>query len=85
MKTLKQLAQDAIDVQSACNLSGVVHGFSRAITDLREALSAEGISSTEAINTHPIAVMWADKVGTLTCCMSGFSKSYEAVKELAGK
>lgn len=61
MKTLKQLAQDALDVQSACNLSGVAHGYSRAMTDL-----GEHVSGTDAKNSHPIAVLWADKIASLT-------------------
>lgn len=62
-KTIKQLASDALLVQNACNLSGVVHGFGRAITDLRAALPNAG---TDAINTHPVCVLWADKIASLT-------------------
>jgi hypothetical protein len=35
-RTLAQLAQEALTVQDACNLSGVVHGWSRSISRLRE-------------------------------------------------
>lgn len=58
-----QLAQEALDVQNACNLSGVVHGFSRAITNLRELNPSEG---TDWINGHPICLLWADKIAHLT-------------------
>jgi hypothetical protein len=61
-KTMKQLAQDALNVQDACNLSAVVHGFSRTITDLRELVT----SGTDAINQHPICILWADKIASLT-------------------
>jgi hypothetical protein len=57
--TMRELAKQALDVQDACNLSGVVHGFSRAITRLRELLPNAG---TDEINHHPIAVLWADKI-----------------------
>jgi hypothetical protein len=60
-RTLKQLAQEALDVQNACNLSGVVHGFARAMGDLMEHTK-----STDERNRHPIAVLWADKVAHLT-------------------
>lgn len=55
MKNLKMLAQDALDVQNACNLSGVVKGFSRAIADLH-ALE---------LYDHPIYKLWADKISSL--------------------
>ena len=61
MKTLKQLAQEALDVQNACNLSGVAHSFARAMTDLAD----HGIHG-DARNTHPISVLWADKIAHLT-------------------
>ena len=57
--TIKALAKEAISVQDACNLSGVIHAFSRAMTDLRE------ITGT-MVNHHPIAIVWADKVASLT-------------------
>jgi hypothetical protein len=66
MRTIQDLAKEAIQVQDACNLSGVVHGFSRAITELREILRATGGDlSTDAVNTHPICRMWASKIHDL--------------------
>ena len=62
-RTLAMLAEEADFVQSACNLSGVVHGFSRAISRLRQLHPNEG---TEFFNTHPICVLWADKIKDLT-------------------
>lgn len=62
-KTMKELAREALAVQDACNLSGVVHGFSRAITNLRELLPNAG---TDAINHHPVCLLWADKIAHLT-------------------
>ena len=60
---MNKLISDALAVQNACNLSGVVHGFSRAMTALREALPSAG---TDEINRHPVAVLWADKIAHLT-------------------
>ena len=80
MKTLKQLADEAMRVQDACNLSGVVHSFSRAITDLRACLPE---ASTDTINGHPICVVWADKIAHLTGTQGDsidvVSASYRAV------
>jgi len=65
-RTIKELAQEALDVQNACNLSGVVHSFSRAMTDLRELARAEGWEGTREINTHPISLLFSSKVASLT-------------------
>lgn len=84
MKTLKDLAQDALFVQDACNLSGVVHSFSRAMTDLRANLPN---ASTDEINQHPIAVMYSSKIQSLTDSDSAltFSRAYNKVCEIAEK
>lgn len=60
-KTLKQLAQEALDVQNACNLSGVAQAFARAMIDL-----GEHTKGTDERNRHPVAVLWADKIAHLT-------------------
>lgn len=82
-KTIKELAQDALDVQSACNLSGVIHAFSRTITKLRELLPGVG---TDAINTHPICILWSDKIaaltGTQTIGHDNVSAAYDAIYKL---
>jgi len=87
MKTLKQLAQESLDVQNACNLSGVVHSFSRAMTDLRAILSVEEGFSTDKLNTHPIAVLYSSKIGSLTGSdnMLQCNQAYDAVMELKRK
>lgn len=50
-RSLRDLAREALDVQDASNLSGVVHGWSRSISELRALLPAAG---TADINCHPI-------------------------------
>ena len=83
-RTIQELAQEAIDVQNACNLSGVVHGFSRAITELRELSPDKG---TTWINEHPICALWADKIAHLTRTQNIndiVSNSYRAVYEIVG-
>ena len=81
-KTIKQLAQDALNVQDACNLSGVVHGFSRAMSDLCTL-----VPNTGERNTHPIAILWADKIAHLTGIQdlgnSVTMRAYDACHELA--
>ena len=84
MKTLRDLAKDALAVQDACNLSGVVISFAKAISDLRENLPSAG---TAAINHHPICILWADKIASLTqiqgADLTHVSQAYKIVKELA--
>lgn len=48
--TIKQMAQSALDVQSACNLSGVVYSFANIVKSMRES----GMD-TPTCNTHPRA------------------------------
>ena len=78
MKTIQELSKEALQVQDACNLSGVVHGFSRAMTDLRELSRQEGWEGTDNLNSHPIAVLWSSKIASLTGSdqASAFAKAY---------
>lgn len=81
MKTLKQLANDALAVQDACNLSGVVHSFSRAMSDLRDVVPGEG---TAFYNRHPVAVLYANKIADMTGCesLANFSAAFDACMAL---
>jgi hypothetical protein len=91
-KTMQQLAQEAIDVQDACNLSGVAHGLSRAVTALWDLSGQKGVHfgpvmSVQEINQHPIVKMWVSKLHDLA--RLGFSdaveyaEAYEKCRELA--
>jgi len=81
-KTIKELAQEALDVQNACNLCGVVQSFARAMIDL-----GEHVKGTDARNAHPITVLWADKVAHLAGIQDigndSTMKAYNAVYALA--
>ena len=83
MTPLQKLAKDALDVQDACNLSGVALGFGRAMVALREAQPEK---DTNFYNTHPVAVLWSSKIASLTGSesMTNFSRAYEACKALVG-
>ena len=82
-KTIKELAQEALDVQNACNLCGVVQSFARAMIDL-----GEHVKGTDARNAHPITVLWADKVAHLAGIQDigndATMKAYNVVYDLAG-
>jgi hypothetical protein len=81
-RTLGELAKEALLVQDACDLSGVVHGFSRAMARLWQLRPNAG---TIALNQHPIVQLWADKVASLAGTQLGEDwapAAYAAVKEL---
>lgn len=75
-RTIEDLCKEAIDIQGACNLSGVVLSFSRAILRLRRIYIDEG---TDFYNSHCVCVMYSSKISSLTNSESSlnFSRSYE--------
>ena len=58
-RTLQQLAREVLLAQAACNLSGVVHSWSRAVKRLRELCPELG---TDGVNRHPLNRLYADKL-----------------------
>lgn len=71
-----ELAREALQVQDACNLSGVVISFARVVPRVRALLEEDarrvgteealrGLTTT-AVNRHPICQLWADKIASLT-------------------
>jgi hypothetical protein len=82
--TMKEAAQMALDVQDACNLSGVVHGFSRVMTFLSDEANRTG-KGTEWKNHHPIAALFSSKIASLTLSesMRLFNIPYGVVEKLA--
>ncbi len=65
-RTEAELVKEAIQVQDACNLSGVVHSFSRAMNRLW-ALAREGEGKgTDWINTHRVSRLYASKIQSLS-------------------
>jgi hypothetical protein len=79
--TMKDAAQLAIDIQGASNLSGVVHSFSRVMTVLWAEANRQG-KGTDWVNRHPIAVLLADKVRSLTG--DDFASAWDECERLAG-
>jgi len=84
MMTIKQAAQSALAVQSASNLSGVVHGFARAMEAVYE-------HEQDALKrrSHPVAVLFATQVAFLTGVASihsdpdAYGDAYRACEEMA--
>ena len=78
-RSMYDLANIALEVQDACNLSGVVLSFSRDISRLRTLLSDLPNFSTEMLNKHPVCVLYSSKIASLTNSESSefFHKAYE--------
>ena len=88
MMTLQEAAQTAIDMQTACNLSGVVGSFSRILTDVLWPEARRQNQGTDWVNQHPIAQMFASKIEDLTRLnydTTNFSRAYDACTALAAK
>jgi hypothetical protein len=72
MKTLRDAAQAALDVQNACNLSGILLSWGRAASIVRETI---GNNCRAEYLRHAINVLFASKVSSLmvvaTDCIGG--------------
>ncbi len=74
--TLKQAAQSAIDVQDACNLSGVAHSMLDAIAAIRD-----DAANTVQVNQHPIVTLFLLKMCELNGCGSTLHETYEPAEK----
>lgn len=83
-QALRRLAQQALQVQSACNMSGIAQTFARVVLELRSLHPEFG---TEMINMHPITQMWVSKLHTLAGMglsdVEQFGSAYKTCEELA--
>jgi hypothetical protein len=84
--TLHKLARDAVAVQDACNLRavlGAAHEASLALGRLPEC------TGTDWINTHPVMVLYADKIASLTGVQNlgneAFGRAYAACLDVGGE
>lgn len=64
-RTEAELIKEAVLVQDACNLSGVVHSFSRSISRLWK-LANETNQGTDWVNTHRVSRLYASKIESLS-------------------
>jgi hypothetical protein len=79
--TIKEAAQTAIDIQDACNLSGVLRAYSEAVHAVFTAAD-----NTEARNRHPVSICFASKVADLagigSLDIDTFGEAFHACQEL---
>ena len=85
--TIQQAARQALDVQDACNLSGVVFVFARCVQAICDNPEQQKAGTRER-NQHPIVTMFLLKLCELNGCGSTLHPTYEAAearcKEIAG-
>lgn len=81
--SIKAMAQSALDVQSACNLSGIILSFAQIVSDMRKVHGFD----TPTCNTHPVCRLFAEQIAHLTGAGMGdtdsYSKAYDACTQLA--
>ncbi len=70
--------QTALDVQNACNLSGVIYSFA----DIMQRLCKD-VPSTEDRNRHPICIMFAEQIKWLTLSDLGYRAAHDACIQAA--
>lgn len=83
-RTLRELAKEAYIAQNASNLAGVLYSAHRALVRLRE-LAEEGNTGGgwAAIDRHPVMILWADKIASLTDTQHvGGNRIMEAYKKV---
>jgi hypothetical protein len=71
--------QAALDVQSACNLSGVVRSFADIMPKIWDEARKQG-KGTEWVNNHPICRLFAEQIAFLAGGM-GYSQAHKDCKE----
>ena len=77
--------EEALQVQDACNLSGVAHALSRALTVVIWPEVREQGGGTEQVNTHPAVVLYVAQLVFLSTggCIDfdKYSAAYQTCKE----
>ena len=67
MKTIEQLANEAVLMQDACNGLAIARAYGAAVTNLRDALAEAGEpTDTDSLRSHPIKRLWASKIHDLS-------------------
>jgi hypothetical protein len=66
MTAFQNAANDALMVQNACNLSGVVNSWGKAVTAIWDEAREGQMRGTDWVNRHPINVLFAAKATELS-------------------
>lgn len=80
VRTWKELAKEALEIQDACNIVGLAQAFANVAKEVRYRLDP----STQAVNTHPVIVLWISKLSSLSDPSGlAFTKAYDWAKDNA--
>lgn len=89
VRTWKELAELALQVQNASNLSGVVRSFSDVIKEVHIRLDAEGNGGSAQLHRHPVCQLFSDKIASLTgtqnATLTELSKAYKWATDTCNK
>lgn len=81
-KTMQEAAKLAIEVQDACNLSGVLKAFSDIASNTIWPEANRLGKGTDWVNQHPICTLFLDKLSDLNG-RKDFGPAYLAVCDMA--
>jgi hypothetical protein len=85
--TLQEAADDALAVQNASNISGVVNAFARAMMAVLDDCRSKG-EGTDAARRHPITILFMDKLNDMCgreISPINYCEAYEFCSKAAGK
>ena len=85
MRTIQDIAREAIIVQDACNPLVLTKGFAKAVQELWELMP--GPKCMDDLCLHPVFRLWASKMHDLACMglsdCERYGQAYEECKRLA--
>jgi hypothetical protein len=82
--SIQQAAQLALEVQDACNLSGVAYAFAEKVLPAIWNESRQQNKGTDFVNSHPIVTLFLDKLASLNGHSINMNFAvYDAVAKLA--
>jgi hypothetical protein len=85
--TIQEAASDALAVQNASNISGVVNAFARAMMAVLDDCRANGGGTDEA-RRHPVTVLFMDKLNDMCgreLSQLEYCEAYEKCSKMAGE
>ncbi len=75
--TYQQAAQQALDIQDACNLSGVAFAFAKAVQAVCDESHKLASAGTDWRNTNPVITMHLLKMAEMNGCGSTLDAAYD--------
>lgn len=75
-RSLKELATEALKVQNASNLRGIVNSFSKLLDDM-----TEHATSSDALNYHPIVRLYVHKIASMSAVECIDTELYNKIED----